>query len=244
MHGRAAHERPTDASSRAAARAPGRFRRDRARGRDSASRARGAAASTARRNRDARERIGALVPRRAPPRVSGPLEHEPRGDERSGSAPHELVGLVRDVLRGRARGARRRVPGSVRQPKRDEQNPRLARQECRLALARATVRPPPKSGFAACRSSVRERDIARDPISFLHGRDRRRSSSAQMTPAAPQYSVFSGLVARHRSQSSARHRSFGPRNAASVSSTISRMPARIRSSSQGSSVSGSKSSGR
>jgi hypothetical protein len=56
--------------------------------------------------------------------------------------------------------------------------------------------------------------------------------------------VFIGLVACQRSHSSARQRSFGPRSAASVSATISRIPARIRTSFQGSSVSGSNASGR
>ena len=244
--GRAAHERPTDASSRDSGRAPGRFRRDRARGRDSAIRVpveplRPLPVGIATRENG----IRALVPRLAPPRVLCPVEHVPRGDERSRRAPHELVGLVRRRSPGRAGGARRRSAGSVRhetqQAGGSPTRPSGARTRARLGQVGI---PAMKSGFARVpleRARARPR---RGRASSLRGRGRRRSSSAQRTPAAPQYRSFSGLVARQRSQSSARQRSFGPRSAASVSSTISRMPARIRSSSQGSSVSGSKSSGR
>ncbi len=65
---------------------------------------------------------------------------------------------------------------------------------------------------------------------------RRSSSSAQSTPAAPAKRLFKGLVARQRSQSSARQRSLGPRSASSVSETISRIASSIRRLSHASSV--------
>ena len=85
----------------------------------------------------------------------------------------------------------------------------------------------PRSGRSRCRSSTRSARSPRSSRVSACPRSR-RSARAHSTPAAPQKRSFSGLVARQRSQSSARQRSFGPRSAASVSATISRMPARIR----------------
>ena len=109
------------------------------------SHARGAAASTARRHRDARE----AHPRSRPtPRATAllPVQSSMRraAIERSGGAPHDLVGLVVDVLPD----ARWSVVGEIRarrEPKRGEQNPRLAREERRLARL-GHVRPAPRSG--------------------------------------------------------------------------------------------------
>ncbi|HWQ24191.1 MAG TPA: hypothetical protein VNK94_08815 [Gaiellaceae bacterium] len=74
------------------------------------------------------ERLGALPARLAPALVSRPLEHEPGSAERPGRAPHDLLGLVRDVRaheRVQAIGegtARGEAPG-------DEQDPRLPAEE-------------------------------------------------------------------------------------------------------------------
>ena len=165
--------------------------------------------------------------------------------ERSRRAPHELVGLVRRRSPGRARWS---VVGEL--PARcDSETPtrRMPDSPVRSAdsrSARATVRPAIRGRASpACRSSVRERERARDRAASRRG----RVAADRRAPRGRPPRRNTGLQRarrRQRSQSSARHRSFGPRNAASVSSTISRMPARIRSSSQGSSVSGSKSSGR
>ena len=244
MRGRAAHERPTDASSRDSGRAPGRFRRDRARGRDSAIACPySCCVHCPSASRRARSAIRALVPRLAPPRVLCPVEHETRGDERSRSAPHDLVGLVVDVRPDARVELVGEMPGSVRARNAQAEGPDLPDRSADSRSARASPstargRASPRAA-RACASATAARF---EPS--LRGRGRRRSSSAHRTPAAPQYSVLQRARRRQRSQSSAGQRSFGPRNAASVSSTISRMPARIRSSSQGSSVSGSKSSGR
>jgi hypothetical protein len=64
-----------------------------------------------------------------------------------------------------------------------------------------------------------------------------------MTPAAPTYRFFIGLVARQLSHSCARQSSFGPRIAPSTSATIAWMLSRARDSLQRVVVSGSKNSG-
>ena len=89
----------------------------------------------------------ALVPGRAPLRLSCPVEHEPRGDERSGSAPHDLVGFVADVLPD-ARVERLGEIRARRKPERHEKDPGLAREEGRLARF-GHVRPAPKIGSHA-----------------------------------------------------------------------------------------------
>ena len=190
------------------------------------------------------KRCRALVPGLAPSQLLCPVEHATRGDERSGRAPHDLVGLVVDVLAdasvervgevglGASRNAASRIPAS----------PLGAPTRARLGKVR------PSPGGRASRTRAARARAARG---------RPRSSLVSAWPALAQVGerpqdARSAAIQRpsagssHASDPSAPHgqRSFGPRSAASVSSTISRMPARIRSSSQGSSVSGSKSSGR
>ncbi len=73
-------------------------------------------------------RICALRARAAPALVAGPLEHESRGDQRSGRTPHDLVRLVADV-RPHSRVQRVRKTTAGRKSKRHDEDPGLTREE-------------------------------------------------------------------------------------------------------------------
>ena len=130
-----------------------------------------------------------------------------------------------------------------REPVCDEENAGLTGEECRLPRL-GNVRPASQVRSRSVAFEHTQSEIAQIQASSPHARARGGRRAPTAHPPRRNTASLSGLVARQRSQSSARQRSFGPRSAASVSSTISRMPARIRASSHGSSLRGSKSSGR
>ena len=155
------------------------------------SRARGAAASTARRNRGVARTASALSSQASRHRGSCVQSSMSRAATSvSGSAPHDLVGLVRRCSPGRAGGAssaRSRLGASAETP----------RGGCPTRPSGAPTR-----AARAGPSSSRGRASHRVPLERARARSRRdssrvsawprsrRSSSAHRTPAAPQYSVL------------------------------------------------------
>ena len=166
------------------------------------------------------ERVRALVPgRHASAPSLCPVEHEPCSDERAGRAPHELVRLVRDVL---AHPSEKVVREICARRRGETPTRRIPDSPVRSADSRsARARPDP-----ACLKSGRA-GVARASRSAMSRRDRGVVSawprSAEIvecpedTRRAAVEDPSAGSSHRQRSQSSARQRSFGPRNAASAS---------------------------
>ena len=127
--------------------------------------------------------IGALAPGFGPALLPGPAVHRVGGEHRPGRAPHQLLGLVGDVL-AYARDERvGQIVGSAR----------AARRRRGSRSRRGTARTRPATGAACRRRRAAPRARARAPASRRRsGREPSRrdrggasASSAQTTPAAP-----------------------------------------------------------
>ena len=143
-----------------------------------------------------RPRVVATAPRRSPCNCvppssrAGPLAHRARGEQRAGSAPHQLVRLVVDVLLARAGAGRAR----------DRAFGRAATRRARIPLSplsRAdsggdgSSSPAMKSGASRNAASVRAAAAEID-LRSPRGRAGAARRAPRMTPAAPTYRFFIG----------------------------------------------------